>query len=66
MIPLVGITCGEDELNFFVRRYYINVIEAAGGVPVPLPALKRSCLREKYLNLLDWDKNSMWVPTSPE
>lgn len=53
MIPLIGITCGEDELNFFSRRFYVSVIEAVGGVPVLLPSVQRTVIREKYLSLLN-------------
>ncbi|MEL7568234.1 MAG: gamma-glutamyl-gamma-aminobutyrate hydrolase family protein, partial [Dehalobacterium sp.] len=52
-IPLIGITCGEDELNFYVRNFYVRAIEAAGGSPVLIPSVKRICVREKYLNQLD-------------
>ncbi|HHT63126.1 MAG: gamma-glutamyl-gamma-aminobutyrate hydrolase family protein [Bacillota bacterium] len=53
MIPIIGITCGEDELNFFVRQFYVQAVEGLGGVPLLLPALKRNMIREKYLELLD-------------
>ncbi|MGI6683964.1 MAG: gamma-glutamyl-gamma-aminobutyrate hydrolase family protein [Bacillota bacterium] len=53
MYPLIGITCGEDGLNFYVRQFYVRVIESVGGVPVLLPVLKRNCQRERYLELLD-------------
>jgi len=53
VIPLIGITCGEDGLNYFLRQFYVRVMEAVGGVPVLLPALKRNGMRKKYLSILD-------------
>jgi len=52
-VPLIGITCGEDELNFYVRNFYVKVIEAVGGSPVLIPSVRRNCIREKYLKQLD-------------
>lgn len=51
--PLIGITCGEDELNFYVRNFYVKVIEAVGGVPILIPSVRRCCTREKYLKQVD-------------
>lgn len=52
-IPLIGITCGEDELNFYARNFYVKAIEAAGGAPILIPSANRNCVREKYLEKLD-------------
>lgn len=52
VIPLIGVTCGEDDLNFFARRFYVNVIEALGGVPVLIPSVGKSVIREKYQSFL--------------
>ncbi len=51
--PIVGISCGEDDLNFYLRKFYVKAVESIGGVPVLLPTVQRSFSREKYLSLLD-------------
>ncbi|ATW25573.1 gamma-glutamyl-gamma-aminobutyrate hydrolase family protein [Candidatus Formimonas warabiya] len=51
--PLIGITCGEDDLNFFVRRFYAQAVEALGGAPVFLPSVQRRSSWGKFLEVLD-------------
>lgn len=53
--PLIGITCGEDYAmdNYFLRHYYVKVVEAAGGVPILLPPVSRNFARETYLSTID-------------
>ncbi|MEN3003891.1 gamma-glutamyl-gamma-aminobutyrate hydrolase family protein [Dehalobacterium formicoaceticum] len=52
-IPLIGITCGEDGLNFYVRNFYIKAIEAVGGAALMIPPTARQSIREKYLKCID-------------
>ncbi len=46
--PIIGITCSQDdsEYNYLLRKYYINVIEHCGGVPIILPAVKKKIIGE--------------------
>ncbi|MGI6679316.1 MAG: gamma-glutamyl-gamma-aminobutyrate hydrolase family protein [Dehalobacterium sp.] len=52
-VPLIGITCGEDGLNFFLRHFYIKAIEAVGGAALLIPSTARQSVKEKYLKSID-------------
>lgn len=41
MIPIIGITSSYDEQNhnILLRQYYVEAVQAAGGVPIILPSI---------------------------
>jgi putative glutamine amidotransferase len=51
--PIIGITCSQDDIesNYILRKYYVNVIEYFGGVPVILPAVNNKLI-ENHINLI--------------
>lgn len=53
--PVIGITCGENTgtESFFLRRYYVQGLAAAGGVPVLLPPVGRKYYLKKLSGILD-------------
>ncbi|MDK2984779.1 MAG: putative glutamine amidotransferase [Clostridia bacterium] len=40
--PLIGITCAQDtaEQRYWLREYYVHVIEKCGGIPIILPPVE--------------------------
>ncbi|HEX3011775.1 MAG TPA: gamma-glutamyl-gamma-aminobutyrate hydrolase family protein, partial [Syntrophomonadaceae bacterium] len=55
MKPVIGITGNYDEKekNFTLRKYYIDSILEAGGIPIILPAVSEEAWLEEYLRLCD-------------
>lgn len=53
METLIGITCGQDQENCSVTRYYGEAIQKAGGIPVLLPVTGDQKLMEAYAGKLD-------------
>ncbi|MFZ5639122.1 MAG: gamma-glutamyl-gamma-aminobutyrate hydrolase family protein [Bacillota bacterium] len=51
MQPVIGITCSLDQNTdrSYLAQYYVRAVEAAGGVPVALPALKNLSLIPHHL-----------------
>lgn len=55
MIPLIGITSSYDRESgrIFLSRYYVQAVEAAGGLPLVLPCVLSEHVVENILGTID-------------
>ena len=61
MRPLIGITTRLDEQNtFYLRRYYAEAVEFAGGIPVYIPLIPN----REYLEVLTARLDGLMLPGS--
>lgn len=55
MVPIIGITSSYDEQNnnLLLRQYYVEAVEAAGGVPIIIPAILSENSTKSLLKSID-------------
>lgn len=51
--PLIGISCGGDEVKASLKTTYVDAVRLAGGVPVLIPILRDSAAVSELVRRLD-------------